>query len=101
MQRQSKHHAAELLAHLKPPCPPFSASFKHCRQWGKAGIAVFYAKKLLNIVLVDKQLTHVLDLLDQLGGKNSWQLSLATVMAVAAHCWIDTLMDTVTRSLML
>ena len=39
--------------------------------------------------------------LGSIGLKKSWQLSLASVTAVAAHCWIDTMIDIVTRSLML
>eukprot|EP00957_Ditylum_brightwellii_P157776 12008675-Ditylum_brightwellii.AAC.1 len=35
------------------------------------------------------------------GRKNSWQLSLANVAAVATHCLIDMLMEIVTRFLML
>eukprot|EP00957_Ditylum_brightwellii_P191524 14581536-Ditylum_brightwellii.AAC.1 len=60
--KASKHHAALSLAHLKPFCPPFSASFKHCRQWGEEGIAVSCAKKLINVVFMDKQLMHVLNI---------------------------------------
>eukprot|EP00957_Ditylum_brightwellii_P132036 10067513-Ditylum_brightwellii.AAC.1 len=52
----SKHHAALLLAYLKKPCPPFTASFKHCRQWGEAGIAVSCPKKTINVVLMNEQL---------------------------------------------
>eukprot|EP00957_Ditylum_brightwellii_P071075 5401425-Ditylum_brightwellii.AAC.1 len=54
IDKARKLHAALLLAHLEPPCPPFIASFKHCRQWGEAGIVVFYAQKLINAVLVDE-----------------------------------------------
>ena len=67
---ETKQASTMLLSHLhtpNPPCPSFTASFKHCRQWGGEGIAVFYAKKLINVALVDKQLTHVLNVWDQLG----------------------------------
>ena len=50
-----------------PNCPPFTASFKHFSQWGEGGIVIFYTKKLINVALVDIQLTHVLDVWDQLG----------------------------------
>eukprot|EP00957_Ditylum_brightwellii_P027324 2065698-Ditylum_brightwellii.AAC.1 len=58
---ETKQTSTMLLSHLhtpNSPCPPFTASFEHCRQWGEGGIVVFYAKTLINIVLVDKQLTH-------------------------------------------
>eukprot|EP00957_Ditylum_brightwellii_P010845 821795-Ditylum_brightwellii.AAC.1 len=50
-----------------PSSSPSTSSFKHCRQWGEAGIAIFYAKSLINVVLVDEHLTHVLNIWDQLG----------------------------------
>eukprot|EP00957_Ditylum_brightwellii_P145796 11101881-Ditylum_brightwellii.AAC.1 len=65
--KQASTMLLSCLHTLNPPWPPFTASFKHCRQWGEGGIAIFYAKKLINVVLVDKQLTHVLNILDQLG----------------------------------
>eukprot|EP00957_Ditylum_brightwellii_P070840 5383379-Ditylum_brightwellii.AAC.1 len=88
---ETKQASAAPPRHLhtpNPPCPPFTASFKHFRQWGEAGIAAFYAKSLINVVLVDKHLTYVLNVWDQLCWKNSWQLSLANAAAVAAHCWM-------------
>eukprot|EP00957_Ditylum_brightwellii_P116799 8908563-Ditylum_brightwellii.AAC.1 len=58
-----------LLCYLhtpNPPCPPLTASLRHCRQWGEGGIAVFYTKTLINIVLMGKQLMHVLGVWDHL-----------------------------------
>eukprot|EP00957_Ditylum_brightwellii_P185035 14091151-Ditylum_brightwellii.AAC.1 len=54
----SKHHAALLLAYLNPLCTPITASFEHCSQWVEGGIVIFYTKKLINVALVDEQLTH-------------------------------------------
>eukprot|EP00957_Ditylum_brightwellii_P044392 3368949-Ditylum_brightwellii.AAC.1 len=65
-----KQASTMLLSHLhtpKSPCPPFTASLEHCSQWGEGGIVIFYVEKLINVVLVDEQLTHVLDVWDQLG----------------------------------
>eukprot|EP00957_Ditylum_brightwellii_P112961 8613818-Ditylum_brightwellii.AAC.1 len=59
---ETKQASTMLLSHLhvtNPPHPPYTASFKHCRQWGEGGIAIFYAKTLISTVLVDKQLMHV------------------------------------------
>eukprot|EP00957_Ditylum_brightwellii_P200694 15299417-Ditylum_brightwellii.AAC.1 len=58
--KQASNMLLQCLNTRNPPSPPFLASFKHCRQWGEGGIAVFYTKTLLNVMLVDKQLMHVL-----------------------------------------
>eukprot|EP00957_Ditylum_brightwellii_P153540 11686232-Ditylum_brightwellii.AAC.1 len=67
---ETKQSSTMLLSRLhtqNPPSPPFTVSFNHCRQWGEGGIAAFYAKTSINVVLVDEQLMHVLNIWDQLG----------------------------------
>eukprot|EP00957_Ditylum_brightwellii_P063062 4786096-Ditylum_brightwellii.AAC.1 len=67
---ETKQASTMLLSHFHTPNPPFplfTASSKHCRQWGKGVIAVFYVKSMINIVLVDEHLMHLLNIWDQLG----------------------------------
>jgi hypothetical protein len=101
---ETKQASTMLLSHLhtpNPPCPPFTASFEHCRQWGEGGIVIFYAKKLINVALVDKQLTHVLNVWDQLGLKKQLATHPGNCCGSVSTLLDEKLMDTVTRSLLL